>query len=211
MPSQNEQALVRQLLRGDEDAFERFFADYFQGLYRFALSRMDRDESAAQEVVQETLMKAIEKLDSFRGESTLFTWLCGICRYQVSAFFRREGRQPKRLEWVEDTARIEYLLENLATADSPDSDLRRKEAVRLVHLALDHLPPSYGRALEWKYLEGLAVREIGQRLGLGPKAAESLLSRARASFRRVFEGLAKGLDGQGFKGLRLASDRRSEG
>jgi RNA polymerase sigma factor (sigma-70 family) len=88
--------------------------------------------------------------------------------------------------------------------------LRRKEAVRLVHLALDHLPTRYGQALEWKYLEGLAVREIGQRLGLEPKAAESLLSRARASFRRVFAGISKGLDGQGYRGLRLASDRWSE-
>lgn len=199
-----EKALLRRLLAGDEEAFEAFFEGYFHRLYRFALGRLGGNEAAAQEVVQESLMKAIEKLETFRGESALFTWLCGICRYEVSAFLRQEGRRREQATWLEDSPEIHRLLENLASGDGPEAVLQRREATRLVHLTLDHLPLRYGQALEWKYLEGVSVVEIGERLGVGMKAAESILSRARVSFRSAFEGLCKGLDGRGFRGLRLA-------
>jgi DNA-directed RNA polymerase specialized sigma24 family protein len=58
-----------------------------------------------------------------------------------------------------------------------------------VHAALDRLPPGYARAVEWRYLEGLAVEEIAHRLELTYKAAESLLSRARKAFRDAYEYL----------------------
>jgi RNA polymerase sigma factor (sigma-70 family) len=70
--------------------------------------------------------------------------------------------------------------------DDPEHEYRRSELSRLVHATLDRLPGRYGDALAWKYLEGHSVEEIGARLGLGYKAAESLLSRARQSFRESF-------------------------
>ena len=57
---------------------------------------------------------------------------------------------------------------------------------------LDHLPPRYGHALEWKYIEGLSVDEVARRLGLGYKAAESLLTRARQAFREGFASMMTG-------------------
>lgn len=56
---------------------------------------------------------------------------------------------------------------------------------RLVEATLDSLPGHYGEILEWKYLDGLTVAEIAGRLGLGVKAAESLLTRAREAFREA--------------------------
>ena len=67
--------------------------------------------------------------------------------------------------------------------DDPETALRRRELSALVRLMLDHLPGRYGDVLEWKYMEGLSVDEIAGRLGVGYKAAESLLARARAAFR----------------------------
>ena len=58
-------------------------------------------------------------------------------------------------------------------------------------VALDQLPQHYGNALEWKYLEGLPVKEIASRLKLSPKAAESLLTRAREAFRECFTSLTR--------------------
>ena len=55
-----------------------------------------------------------------------------------------------------------------------------------VQSILDHLPARYGDVLEWKYIEGLSVAEIGERLNVGTKAAESLLTRARVAFRDAF-------------------------
>ncbi len=59
-------------------------------------------------------------------------------------------------------------------------------------MALDLLPGSYGEVLEWKYIYGLSVAEIGERMSTGPKAVESLLGRARKSFRQVFSVLVHG-------------------
>ncbi len=63
----------------------------------------------------------------------------------------------------------------------------RAEVGRLVQSVLDRLPARYGDALEWKYVEGHSVEEIGARLGIGHTAAQSLLARARVSFREALE------------------------
>lgn len=68
-----DRALVRRLLAGDEAAFERFFEDSFDRVYRFAITRLDYDEDLTREVVQSTMLKAIEKLHTYRGEAALFT------------------------------------------------------------------------------------------------------------------------------------------
>ncbi|NJL29808.1 MAG: sigma-70 family RNA polymerase sigma factor [Thermoanaerobaculia bacterium] len=201
-------ALVARLLAGDEDAFDEFFNGYFGGLYRFAITRL-RDEETTREVVQSTITKAIEALDRYRGEATLFTWMCGICRHEISAVYRQRKRAPLQLDLVEETPEIRAALDTLAfETEGPEDELRRKELARQVHLALDHLPPRYGQALEWKYFEGLPVAEIAARLHIGPKAAESVLSRAREAFRTGFESLGKSL-GDPRRGLRLVAAKRS--
>ncbi len=201
-----DRALVRRLLDGDEEAYERLFEDYFGGLFRFALTRLDFDEATAREVVQATMLKTIEKLDTYRGEAALFSWLCSVCRREITAHFRRRKRSPVEVELIENTPEIRAVLDALATgAAGPEDILRQKEVARLVHLTLDHLPPRYGRALEWKYFDGLSVREIAARLEVSTKAAESVMSRAREAFRTGFGALAKGMGG----GLRLVTSERS--
>ena len=200
--------LVKHLLDGDRAAFQRLFDDHFDSLYRFALTRLDHDEEVAAEVVQATMCTAIEKLDTYRGEAALFTWLCSCCRFEISAHFRRLKRAPVQLDLIEEQPEIRTVLEALSRGQvTPEEDLRITEMRRLVHLTLDHLPPSYGRALEWKYFEGLSVHAIAERLELSPKAAESVLSRAREAFRTGFAALCKGLSGEGYRGLRLATAR----
>ncbi len=204
-----DRALVRRLLDGDEAAYERLFEDYFGGLYRFALTRLDFDETLAQEVVQATMLKAIEKLETYRGEAALFSWLCSVCRREITAHFRRRKRSPVEVDLIENTPEIRAVLDALAAgAVGPEDALRQKEVTRLVHLTLDHLPPRYGRALEWKYFDGLSVKEIAGRLGISPKAAESVMSRAREAFRTGFGALARGLGG-GYRGLRMVTSERN--
>lgn len=203
-------ALVERLLAGEEAAFDELFDGYFGSLYRFALSRL-RDEEMTREVVQSTFTKAIDALDRYRGEAMLFTWMCGICRHEISALFRQKKRAPLPLEQAEENPELRAALESLAReTEGPEDELQRKELARQVHLTLDHLPPRYGKALEWKYFEGLPVNEIAARLSIGPKAAESVLSRARAAFRTGFETLGRSL-ADPHRGLRLAAARRSDG
>jgi RNA polymerase sigma-70 factor (ECF subfamily) len=182
--------LVRRVLAGDEAAFETLFEGSFHGLYRFALVRVGQDPELAREVTQATLCKAFEKLHTYRGEAPLFSWLCSICRFEISAFHRRTRLHPM-VALIDDTMETRGALETVAAAlEDPESSALRQEVVRWVHVTIDHLPSHYGRVLEWKYADGLSVKEIAVQLGTTPKAAESLLTRARRAFRDGFTGLA---------------------
>ena len=76
--------LVREMLAGEERAFNAFFETYFPRIYRFALPRLGRNEDTAKDVVQATLIKAMRKLGDYRGDAALFTWLCQICRREIA-------------------------------------------------------------------------------------------------------------------------------
>jgi RNA polymerase sigma-70 factor (ECF subfamily) len=184
--------LARRLSSGEERAFDEFFDGHFPGLFRFALARLDGDEDAAEEVAQATICKAIAKIGTYRGEAALFTWLCAFCRHEIAASYRSRGRAAAQVDLIEDNPQVRAALESLGAAyDAPDEALARTEIGRLVQVALDRLPAKYGHALEWKYVEGLSVREIAARLELSPKAAESLLTRAREAFRDGFAALTR--------------------
>jgi len=175
--------LVGRLLRGDEEAFAAFFEASFAPLFRFAMPRMDGDGDAAEEVVQTTLCRAVRGLATYRGEAALLTWLTTICRREIATWFAKRKKAPPMVDLTEDIPEIRAALDSLA---GPESALRRKETARLVQVVLDRLPSRYGDALEWKYIEDLSVAEIAGRLGLSVKAAESMLTRARESFRDGF-------------------------
>jgi len=183
--------LVESMLAGDERAFAEFFDGYFPGLFRFALARLDRSEDAAEEVAQATLCAAIRKLSTYRGEAALFTWLCTFCRHEIAAHWRRRGRDRAVVDLVEDDPEVAAALDSLSAEGSPEAALARDETRRLVHVLLDRLPPKYASALEWKYVDGISVNDIAERLGLSSKAAESMLTRAREAFREGFAVLTK--------------------
>lgn len=187
-----DRTLVRHMLAGREAAFDEFFDEYFERLMRFAMSRMGYAADDAEEVVQSTLCAVIAKLHTYRGEASLFTWLCTFCRHEISAFYRRTSRRQPEVGLIEDSPGIREALESLGAASDqgPERGLAAREVARLVHVTLDRLPGHYAKALEWKYIEDLPVGEIAARLGLSPKAAESLLTRAREAFREGFSLLS---------------------
>ncbi len=187
--------LVKQLLAGDERAFDQFFDENFARLYRFALTRLSGDSDAALEVAQITLSKAVRKLHTYKAEAALFTWLCSICRNESSDWLAKEGRFREHIVLTEDLAEVRAAVESLQPPAqmSPERHYRRVELVRLIQVALDNLPPKYGDVLEWKYIEGYSTREISERINLGTEATQSLLARARRAFADVYSSLTEGI------------------
>lgn len=188
--------LVKQLLAGNERAFDQFFDENFARLYRFALTRLSDDPDAAREVAQLTLTKALRKLKSYRAESALFTWLCAICRNETSDWLAKQGRYRAHIVLTEDLPEVQAAVDSYLPPEqmSPERNYRRVEMLRLIQVALDRLPAKYGDVLEWKYIEGHSIKEISARLDIGAEATQSLLARARRAFADVYSSMSAGLE-----------------
>lgn len=186
-----DRALVTRLLDSDEAAFAEFFDLMFPRVYRFALARVTHDEDAAEDIAQATLCRAVRRLQTWRGEASLFTWICTICRHEIDAW-RRAHPGAAAVPLLEDLPEIRAALESMYGHElrGTDAGVHRQELAALVQRVLDHLPVHYGNVLEWKYLEDVPVAEIAARLQVSTKAAESLLTRARAAFRDGVDSLA---------------------
>ena len=185
--------LVKRLLAGDERAFSQFFDENFSRLYRFALTRLSKDPESTREVVQMALTKALRKIHTYRGESALFSWLCVICRNELVDWMRRNARYRETIVLTEDYPGIKEVVESQdgPIESEPIKQYQRYEASRLIQVALDKLPPKYGDALEWKYIEGYSVKEIAARMNLSHEAAQSLLARAKRAFKDIYGTLTE--------------------
>ena len=192
-PSDRE--LVDRLLRGDTRAFEQFFNEYYPKLYRFVKRRIPQDAAAAEDIAQGTLCRALEGLRGYRGEAALFTWLCTLCRREMSARWDENRAWSVAPRLAEDDPAIRAALESLSEQIDPLRAADREQVRESILAALDYLPAPYGDILEWKYLRDMSMAEIARRLGRSPKAVESLLTRAREAFRESFSLLSGGQAG----------------
>ncbi len=182
--------LAARVAAGDQAAFDTFFKEYFPRLFRFTLGRVGNDPDLAEEIVQRTMCIVVRKMGTYRGEALLFTWLCQICRNEKAAIFRQRKIEMQEDLPIEDHPAVQAALESMLSSDfRPETAQRRDEIAHFVKTTLDYLPANYATALEMKYVQGCSVAEIATRLNIGTKAAESVLSRARAAFKEGFRSL----------------------
>ena len=184
-------ALAKSLSSGDEQAFNQFYELYFDRLFRFVSRRLD-DKDSVQDVLQNSLINALKHIEGYRGEASLFTWLCQISRSELSVYFKKNHRLEDRSAAALSDSKLREILETLEAPvnDLPDIQTERQELVRLILLTLDYLPGHYGDVLEWKYVKGLSVKRMAEELGQSPEAVQSMLQRARKAFRDVFDTAA---------------------
>ena len=182
--------LCGRVLDGDGEAAEALFRRHMEALYEFVHYRVGGDRAAAEDVVQDTMLVALDRLRAFDGRSSLHTWLCGIAKNKIRA--QRRKRRPVLVEdLLEETdAEIDAILAAVDREPLPDWVLERAETQELVGATLASLPPDYRDVLVKKYMEGLSVADIAHTRSQGSKAAESTLHRARLAFGKVFQLLA---------------------
>ncbi len=181
--------LAKRVLRKEKGAFDEFYEAYFPRIYRFCLfrARGSDAESHVEDIVQDTMIRALRGLAGYRGEASLLSWLCQICNHEIIGWHRRNGKANKALLSV-DLPSVQAVLERRDIAshqEAVEADLIR----HLVHLSLECLPHDYASALELKYLAGYSVQEIARKLDRTVLATQSLLARARAAFARRYRDL----------------------
>ncbi len=180
--------LAQQIVEGDEEALALFYQRYFTRLYRFVYYQVGGSHDDAQDVMQDALIAALKSLHSYRGDSTLYSWLCGVAWNKAADFRRREYRMAQ----VEQKSIKEFReKDSLEMVPSPDYALLHQEHRERVHETLRTLPDHYRQVLVLKYAEGLPVADIAQIMHRTFKSTESLLTRARCAFRESYAIVAQ--------------------
>ena len=146
--------------------FDQYVAVYHQDMYRYA-AWLSRDQSIAEDVVQEALLRAWKSLDALRDDASAKQWLLTIVRRENARYFER-----KRLETVDIDNLTASQSALLAVEDNDELDDMRK--------AIYELDDDYREPLVLQVLMGLSTNEIAEQMGLKQGAVLTRLHRARA-------------------------------
>jgi RNA polymerase sigma-70 factor (ECF subfamily) len=148
---------------------------YLPTVWRYAYAQTRGDVHTAEDLVSETflaLVRALAKLDAGRGP--LASWLMAVLRNKLGDQRRRAGAGAR-------VGPLDGAAEAVARRNSdPAENAAQRELITMV---MERLPDDERLVLEWKYLESQTVREMARRLGRTEKAVESVLYRARRSFK----------------------------
>ena len=168
-----DEEIVRRVLGGETALFELIVRRYNQRLFRAARSIL-RDEAAAEDVMQETYLRAFANLDQFAGDAKFSTWLTKIAVYGALALLRSAKSQQE-------------LPENMRSDENPERATYGSELRVAIEEAIDDLPSLYRRVFVMREVEGLSVADTADCLSITPESVRTRLHRARALLRTRLE------------------------
>jgi len=187
-PSASDDAeLVRRALARDGTAFRTIMERYNRRLYRIARGIL-RNDSEAEDVVQEAYVSAFAHLESFRGDSSLATWLSRITINEALGRLRRE-RPAVDLAVVETQRPEAQIIQfpQTGTSTDPERTMAQRQILELVERATDNLPEMFRIVFVTRVIEGMSVEETAELLGLRPETVKTRLHRARRLVREQLD------------------------
>lgn len=171
------------LRAGDRAEFARLVETYHELIYRLAIKMLNNPQDA-EDVLQETFIKAYRHLKGFDGRSSLSTWLYRIATNEALMLLRR--KKPVQVSVDETIETEEGEVEPLQIVDwccIPEDELMSSEARIHLDRAIDNLPPNLRVVFILRDIQGLSTRETGEVLNLSETAVKTRLSRARLRLR----------------------------
>ncbi len=182
---EDDEQLVREARQGSADARRRLYERHADWLYDYLCVRLGPE---ADDVFQDVFVAVFRSIGDFDGRSSVATWLRSIARNKVADGIKaRMKERAHRLPW-KDT---EELILGQQSQTQTGNSIPSEDVQLMVRAALNELPDEPAELLVFKYVQGLSVTEITERLELSEKAVESRLTRAREAFRRSFARLRK--------------------
>jgi RNA polymerase sigma-70 factor (ECF subfamily) len=173
---ETDEELVREVRAGASARFEVLVRRH-AGRARHAARTVLRDEGDVEDVVQQALLQAFVGLRTFDGAAAFSTWFTRIALNEARMRARRARREPRPAwTWLEGVA---------SQASPPDEAAALREALARVRLGMACLPTAHREVLRLRHVEGLALAEVGARLGISEGAAKVRLHRARRVLRRA--------------------------
>jgi len=179
--------LVRRALARDDAAFRIIMERHNRRLYRIARGIL-RNDTEAEDVVQEAYVNAFAHLDGFRGDSSLATWLSRITMNEALGQLRRK-RLAVDLDTFEAQRTEAQIIQfpQTVTSDDPERTMAQREILQLVERATDNLPEIFRIVFITRVIEGMSVEETADLLGLQPKTVKTRLHRARRLVREQLD------------------------
>lgn len=180
-----EARLIEAVQRGDRDAYRDLVDRYRRRVVALALE-VTRSSEDAEDVAQETFVKAFLSLKDFKGQSSFYTWIYRIALNMAIDVRRKVARQGgKALEFDE---RVALGASDLKLAEEPDKTLERKQDAQVLEAALQELSEEHRIVLTLRELDGLSYDEIADVVGISKGTVMSRLHYAR---KRVQTSLAE--------------------
>ncbi len=183
--------LAAGLSRGDAAAVDELYRTYFDRVYTLVYYQVDRDQAAAEDIVQETFLAALRSAKQFKGRSKVYTWLCSIAYHKVADYYRRQSREHRHRNSAIDVDTIDPD-GNPGTHGVSPSPTEAAENRSFIQSAMSTLPPDYRQVLLLKYVDELSVVEISRIMRRSQKSIEGLLSRARKAMQDNIAQIDKG-------------------
>jgi RNA polymerase sigma-70 factor, ECF subfamily len=179
----DESVLVAQAREGDIQAFSSLVRRYEGKIFRLAM-HVTQNREDAEDVLQETFMKAYEHLDQFKGDSKFYTWIVRIAVNQALMKLRRR-RTDKSVSMDEtiDTGEDTVVREIADWGEDPEQRFSREELGEILDGAIDSLDPIYRSVFVLRDVEDLSTEDTAEALGLSVPAVKSRLLRARLQLR----------------------------
>jgi RNA polymerase sigma-70 factor (ECF subfamily) len=175
--------LVARALARDEIAVRAIIRANNRRLYRLARGIL-RNDGEAEDVVQETYVRAFTHLTDFRGESSLSTWLSRIAMNEALGRLRRERPSIELASLPQGALEAQIIqFPLMSAADDPEKSMAQREIQHVVEGAIDELPEPFRIVFITRVLEGMNVEETAEILDLKPETVKTRLHRARAMLR----------------------------
>jgi RNA polymerase sigma-70 factor (ECF subfamily) len=179
----DEAILVTQARAGDTAAFGELVRRYEGKIFRLA-QHVTQNREDAEDVLQETFMKAYEHLDQFKGDSRFYTWIVRIAVNQaLMKLRRRKTDKSVSLDDTIDTGEDTVTREIAAWDESPEQQFSREELGGILDTAIQSLEPPYRSVFILRDIDELSTEETADALGLSVPAVKSRLLRARLQLR----------------------------
>lgn len=185
--------IARRIAAGDRDALQLMMRQYNQMLYRTARSIL-KDDSEAEDAVQDGYILAYGAIGDFRGDAKLSTWLVRIVANVALQRVRKSTRRAKVVQLHEPTGhRSDSAETNMTedTAEQPESTALRAETRRLIERKIDELPDAFRTVFVLRALEEMTVEDVATTLDVPPATVRTRYFRAKGLLR---EALAREID-----------------
>lgn len=182
-PGFDETTLVTQARGGDDRAFAQLVKRYESKIFRLA-QHITQNREDAEDVLQETFLKAYEHLDQFQGNSKFYTWIVRIAVNQaLMKLRRRRSDKSVSLDETIDTGEDTVTREIAAWDEDPEQKFSREELSEILSSAIDSLAPTYRSVFLLRDVDDLSTEETAEALGISVPAVKSRLLRARLQLR----------------------------